>query len=420
MTSHLEAAGGRRPSTAVRIVGSTLIGLLWLLLAVVLLAVGLEYFGISRDISRSWFDPYEKSRPIYLTDYYGKPLSSNPYAPVSVRFLHPFYWFSLPWRAEDRLANSNDIIHIDETGFRVNPFLGDQKAKAILLGGSTAFGDSASSDAHTISALLTQKTGMGFINRNAPGWPSHQEMVALAKYPGDYKLSLSFSFANNVSSYCRGASEGDKERIVGTSDIYDTIERHFNNLREAPIVSFDFKDRFSFEAMEKVIKRNFPDTHRLITQMTKKAEPKARTSKRGSWCKDRDVAPMVQDFLQDQLTMRQLSQARGAEHVLIIQPYYGLHASSNPEHWSKSKEEYEFRRKAIAMVMASPFCAKNCYDFSTLFDRLGGASHVNDNVGLTYTPRIFVDDVHLTDTGVDVMTSEIAKILATTNGQSVP
>ena len=99
-------------------------------------------------------------------------------------------------------------------------------------------------------------------------------------------------------------------------------------------------------------------------------------------------------------------------HILVIQPSYSMHTSSNPKYWTRDEGEIDFRRRAIAKVLASPFCAQRCYDFSSIFDRFGGATHIDENTGSTYVPRIFEGDVHLTDIGVDLVARELAKIIA--------
>ena len=105
-----------------------------------------------------------------------------PYDLFRVQHLHPYFLFSLPWREEDRLAANNAHVTVDESGFRQNPFSAGMNKKGLLLGGSTAFGYGSSSNETTIAAMLSKKSGVGFVNRNAPSWNSHQEIIALAKY----------------------------------------------------------------------------------------------------------------------------------------------------------------------------------------------------------------------------------------------
>ena len=54
---------------------------------------------------------------------------------------------------------------------------------------------------------------MNVINRNAPSWNSHQELVSLAKYSTNYEISISFTLSNDISAACYENNEwedGDK------------------------------------------------------------------------------------------------------------------------------------------------------------------------------------------------------------------
>ena len=394
---------------AARISGTTLIVVLWFVVFIAGLACVVEFGGISRRISDKWFTPFE-SPPLYRTDYYGKRLEFDPYKLTGILYLHPYYLFSLPWREQDRKSANNDYVQLDKSGFRANPNLATAGTdRAVLLGGSTAFGKFSSSDLHTISAELTAKTGIGFVNRNAPAWNSHQELVALAKYPDDYILSISFSFSNDMANFCKGEVP-NLDVVDAPSSFYD-LQRLFDTerSRKAGILP-----QFSSIGAVRLLKRTFPDTARLIRQIDSPFGDGGTdaTADDSEHCKDKDVAPVVDTFLRNETAMSQLSQARGAVHILVIQPSYSMHTSSNSKYWTRDEGEIDFRRRAIAKLLASPFCAQHCYDFSTIFDKFGGATHIDENIGTTYVPRIFEGDVHLTDIGVDLVTDELAKIIA--------
>ncbi len=381
--------------------------MLWVIVFVASFAIILEFGGISRLISDKWYTPF-RSPPLYKTDYYGKPLDSDPYKSTSDLFLHPYYLFSLPWRETDRQNIENDYVHLERNGFRVNPLLATTgEHRAVLLGGSTAFSKFSSSDRHTISAELTTKTGIGFVNRNAPGWKSHQELVALAKYSDKYILSVSFTFSNDMAGFCKGEVP-DLDVVDAASSFYD-LQRIFDGNRGGASA---ISSGLSLKSPGKFLKKAFPDTARLIRHIDNPfGAGRSRTDDNGERCKGKDVSPVVEAFLRNQTAMAQLSQARGAVHMVVIQPSYSMHSSSNSEHWTRTEGEIDFRRRAIAKLLATPFCAQRCYDFSTIFDKLGGATHIEENIGNTYVPRIFEGDVHLTDTGVDLVTRELAKVI---------
>ena len=409
----VEKMTGKSPSFTpsnriARTSGTIIIVFLWVVTFVAGLAFVFELGGISRQISDRWYTPFQ-APPLYKTNYYGQPLKSDPYKSTSDLFLHPYYLFSLPWRETDRQRINNDYVQLDKHGFRINPHLATAgKTRAVLLGGSTAFSKFSSSDLHTISAELTAKTGIGFVNRNAPGWKSHQELVALAKYSEEYALSISFSFSNDMAGFCKGEIP-DIDVVDAPSSYYD-LQRIFDANRDGS--SSDIPAGYSLTSPGKFLKRVFPDTARLIRQVDNPfGTGRSRADDNGERCKDKDVTPVVDAFLRNQTAMAQLSSARGATHIVVIQPSYSMHTSSDPEHWTRAEGEIDFRRRAIAKLLAHPSCAQRCYDFSTLFDRLGGASHLEENTGTIYVPRIFEGDVHLTDTGVDLLTQELAKIV---------
>ncbi len=311
--------------TIAHLVGGTVIVSFWIAIFILVSASVFEFTGISRKIYDKWV-PSGESLPLYQTDYYLKPLEQNPYDAFTVQHLNPFYLFSLPWRDLDRKAANNDYVHVDESGFRINPNLPSAaERRAVLLGGSTAFGAHSSSDSRTLAATLTAKTGIGFINRNAPSWNSHQELVALVRYPEPYQLSVSFSFSNDVSQFCD--TEQGASVIIGAPESFTRLEHFFNDIRGKPRVGFF--DDFSFNP-----ERLFPDTivlgTRLKTAMIGATKKKRKGIRRGQRCKNQDVTPVVENFLRNQTVMSQVTEARGAFHIVVIQPSYPLHVFASP------------------------------------------------------------------------------------------
>ena len=162
----------------------------------------LEFLGYSKNIFESLSKSTENT---LVTDgYYGdSSIVSDPYAPFTVQHLHPYYLFSLPWRTADRLKINSSIVRLNSDGFRLNPNNSeDFKTTAVLLGGSTAFGHFSSSNQTTIAGTLSELLRMNVINRNAPSWNSHQELVSLAKYSTNYDISISFTLSNDISAAC--------------------------------------------------------------------------------------------------------------------------------------------------------------------------------------------------------------------------
>jgi hypothetical protein len=157
--------------------------------------------------------------------------------------------------------------------------------------------------------LLSRDSGIGFVNRNAPSWNSHQELVALAKYPGSYQVSLSYSLANDIARYCQ-LSNG-KDYVLGEPESFAILRSYFNDIRGVPL--------------------------------------------EGDW-----------SFLSC---------------------------------------------KRLFAKLEADFCKQYCFDLSAVFDKFGGATHIDENVGIHYRPRLFINDVHLTDQGNQVMGREMARLL---------
>ena len=71
----------------------------------------------------------------------------------------------------------------------------------------------------------------------------------------------------------------------------------------------------------------------------------------------------------NQKLMREISNSRGAKHILIIQPIFPLHKNAGEgAAIVKSKEQVKFYRKAVDYLMQTKFCEIDCYDFSDIFD----------------------------------------------------
>src|SRR4029450_10931053 len=110
--------------------------------------------------------------------------------------------------------------------------------------------------------------------------------------------------------------------------------------------------------------------------------------------------------------MRLISEARGARHILVIQPQYSLHTTAKSEFKSRTQSGVIFMRGVIAKIMKSEFCERDCLDLSTVFDRTAeGATIVKESKEAVYSQKAFFDEVHLTDDGNRVVSQAIAAFL---------
>ena len=221
-------------SIKVKITGTLLIVSALVLFCSTILLTAIEYLGISDYmVNRRDSNPVVTHLLVDDNYYSSEDISVDPYKSYTVQHLHPYYLFSLPWRTDDRARLENSIVTIDSDGFRNNPSNDGQRSRtAILLGGSTAFGHFSSSDETTIAAVLARMLAINVVNRNAPSWNSHQELVALAKYFDEYELSISFSLANDISVACGENSQWDDGlRYLDSPESYSTLQNKINDVR---------------------------------------------------------------------------------------------------------------------------------------------------------------------------------------------
>jgi hypothetical protein len=350
----------------------------------------MEYAGLSRLLERTLF-PKEKTLALHETGYYGKLLEQDPYEELGVQHLHPYYIFSLPWRPDDIAAVNSEFVTIDATGFR-NSGVDEAEADAILLGGSTAFGHKSSSDAHTLAWRLTEVVGLKFANRNAPSWNSHQELVAAAKFPHRYRLSLSFSLVNDIKTYCFEAGESP---FHDQPESFDQLAQAINDIRGQPV---------DVPSDESLLQRIVPRTYSLAARLLGSGPaPEEKLEKRvGRFCTAQpiDVAAreIARSFLRNQQQIAGLAVANGGKHLVVLQP---------SRQFYRDAPDTPLFRLVYDLVMSDPWCATRCVDFS----RIPGLDPAIFYDGSNSEAAHFADPVHLTDKGVEAVVAALAPIL---------
>ena len=396
----------------VKLVGTTFISLVLVSTLTFITLVVLEISGASSSLEKKIPKSFQS---LHETDYYGEKQEFDPYSKFIIKHLHPYYIFSLPWMPDDIDKANNSFVSVGELGFR-NSLLLERDKKALFLGGSTAFGQFSSSDKTTLASQLSIKTEYNFVNRNAPSWNSHQELIALTKYTEPYSLSLSFSFANDLSLFCylRNYEYPIKDRI----ESFDILTSYFSDLKLTTKTS----QRSFF--LQDFAHRYFSESYNLVSALrrffsygvyfTKLIDLE---SQERSCFEHEDL--IVKSFLANQKTMRELSSARGAFHIVAIQPMYTLHGISDENTRSfvfsnrkNSKEEIKFLTSVIKKIMEDPFCVQYCIDLTRPFLN-------RPNKDLVYNPldsssletAIFADNVHLTDRGSMLVADQLAKFI---------
>ena len=77
-------------------------------------------FELSKKLDGK-FVTKEKRFPLHKTLYYGEKKNESPYNLAEIKYLHPYYLFSLPIIDQYVKKTNNKIFSIDENGFRNNP-----------------------------------------------------------------------------------------------------------------------------------------------------------------------------------------------------------------------------------------------------------------------------------------------------------
>lgn len=358
-------------------------------------------------------DNSESSRyQLGKTEYYGNKIDFDPYLPFDIRYLHPYYLASLPFIDEHIQVSNNRYVSIDSDGFRNNPFNSKNNKKSILLlGGSTAFGHFSSSDETSISAFIAKNSDFNVINRNAPGWNSSQELISLLKYNKKYSNSISLSIYNDLNQLCK-----DNYRFLRAKSSPSRFFYWSNVIENEKNINHDQRDLSN--KIKYLLIKNFPKTKNLYKEVIKSFKNKSEfknvskkvDNQKSSYCSG-DHRKIAEIFLENQKTMWNISNHRGARHILIIQPIYGLHEKTEKNlNIVKKKEALQFQKKVIKYLMEHKFCKNNCYDFSNIFDDQEKVELFIDSDQKIYNYEIFIDNVHLLDHGNKILAKKILNI----------
>lgn len=337
---------------------------------------------------------------LYLTDYYGKnkDFVEDPYRFFINQYFHPYYLFSLPWRDKDINAVNIDIININKNGFRISNFIPGRN-QYVLLGGSTAFGHYSSSDKNTLAWKIGELNNVNVVNRNAPSWNSHQELIALLKFSENYKLSFSLSLANDIVIYCE---ESHSEKITDMPENFKRLEKIFSKIQSKK--KLNYKKNFGYK---KWIKEKIPNTYNMIKRSRINLQQEKTYNNNKICFKDmnKHAEIIAKQFIANQKLMKEISKFRDAKHMVILQPQIDLENEIN----SKSSIRKIFKKLVYTKVMSDKFCNDVCYDFSNIF-----SSKMKKNLffsGNNHNTAYYADNSHLLDGGVEFLSLEISKLI---------
>jgi len=384
---------------------SLLIGINLLIIIFVLLFL-MEFVGISKYLNNK---QDLKKTFLHETNYYGEKLDADPYQDFVIQYLHPYYLFSLPHKSELIKKNNTKYVSLNSQGFR-NSFK-DKKNKynLVFLGGSSAFGHGSSSDDTTISSLVSMNSNFNVVNLNAPSWNTHQELVALSKHINKYEISVSYSGANDIGIYCNLKLYKENKPFKDLPESYYRLSEYFENIRGETVISTSSK-------VKKFFIFKFPETYKIYTKLKKNLINKKNdfnvSNEKKEFCGgDKNIDNVVESFLNNQKSMRNLSEGRGATHWLILQPLYELHKNVKNQKYKGNiltNNRIEFKKTFFRKIMNSNFCKKNCLDFTNIFNEYELYNLIYDTTIVSNTNNtLFLDNVHLLDSGSEIVSKNI-------------
>jgi hypothetical protein len=385
-----------RPRLMPYVVGVGIIGVLWsisLLFGVVML----YEFGLPRIRAAFSTKPKPDPRhPLTRAGYYKTRRDGNPYALFHIQHLHPTYLFFFPLDLGQRAAINNEIVSITTDGFRgAGPSL--DKPLAVLVGGSAAFGDKASSDQTTITGYLNRmQPAFHFVTAGVPSWNSTQELHRLADQviPLKPKLVISYSYSNDILNALRYAQRG----LVyppGTPESFDELMKRVNDLR-AP----------STLTLRRYVSSFFPRTIKKLRHLRGTPSPRQAS--------DAEILAAVENaadkFVANQTVMRYIADGGNFRFVTVLQPSLRTHKNS-PERY-RAKEWWLFTH-AVNRIMASEHCRRHCLNYSDLFDKEFAEIPTYSEVEAMRDFRsiYFADVTHLLDAGNEYVARRLVQDL---------
>jgi lysophospholipase L1-like esterase len=324
--------------------------------------------------------------------------------------LHPYYIFSLPWTKQAREATNNDVVSANEYGFRTS-IPNNSRLRAAITGGSAAFGHFSSSDGNTLASSLNRlQDRFNFENLNSPSWNSHQELIAVLKNlkrnGSSLSLTIAFTGMNDISVRTYYMQDERYKNLVDVPEAFGQLNNYFDDIRATP-------KSLAPPTSNRDLKTEYL-LRRIFTGPPKPGAEKkwAVHASSDNSLRINEIEAISNQIVLNHEAIRKLLSANGGRHILVIQPLYGLHESSDPVMREYSEDYYEFVRGIIQRVMGSVLCKTDCINLSNVFDRYEGGASIMYGFTESVKPNyIFADEIHLTDKGVDIITVELKKYL---------
>lgn len=318
------------------------------------------------------------------------------YAAFNVQHLHPHYLFFFPLSAVDRAAIGNAVCSIDQDGFREpGPAHANGRKLAVLLGGSAAFGDYASSNGTTITSYLNaMQDEYFFVNAGVPSWNSTQELVRMAVQVAALRpaLVITYDGANDAGLAGLAHSTTGAPYPPGTPDSFDELDDVVNR-------SSGWTRPTLAAALPEVMLRVEKYRVALFGQ-DPVPEPLVDPARE---------AAVAARYLASLEQIAALSRAAGARYMAVFQPIASLHQNLRPS-FATDDDIADFHARVVARPPAFEF-----YDLSAVFDQYFSDIPVLETDLAAET--VFVDGVHLHDRGNELVARHLLGLIGQAPGR---
>jgi hypothetical protein len=309
------------------------------------------------------------------------------YREFTIQHLHPHYLFFFPLDPVERLKIGNDVVRIDREGFREpGPQHAGTRRVAVMLGGSSAFGQYASSDQHTITSFLNRlQDEYFFVNAAVPSWNSTQELMRLTLQIVDMKpaLILAYDGSNDAALSVIYSPRTGLAYPPGTPESFDDLERWVDDIRadrwliRLPPLFPELRHRF--------------DKFMAVDQSGDGPIP------------DEGVAAAARQYRINQQRMSTIASAAGARFISVFQPVASMHRNVPPQF--REGDEGEQGRRFYRFFKDAGPVEYEFHDLSNFFDSRFALVPAGEPTGPEQP--IFVDDVHLYDRGNEIVARQL-------------
>ncbi len=328
------------------------------------------------------------------------------------------------------ISNGKNIT--DEFGRAITPtYFKNPDIKVVITGGSSVFQSSSRNNEKSIPSLLEKKIYQFYnlkaevINLALPGYTSYQELMRLHDFflTNKADIVISVSGYNDVTSRFEVAKITDAQIFKGKNEkrydlIFDT--RYFNKLKvikeleEEKFVFYNFgyllrSHSFFFELIDRIFRKlnsitktstekeiiDYHDTIKinLTKDILKIAEEEAKRKSKISFS--------------HYVMMEALAEINNSDYYLFLQP-----SALNWSFFNESKvyKDYHDYEKELNPIYK--------FNLNTIYDEIIGFNrnhikHLFDfrDIMNNSKDELYVDHIHYTDQGTNILAEEILKIL---------